>query len=420
MTKQRLFSFPLKSLLLLTLLSVHSVHSILSGVGNECPWGNTPICGEDYITYQNICAIQAAGIGILSYGTCALAYSSSGALVANCPTTISLVCGRDGITYANSCRMLFNNVTLAFVGPCGTPGTYTPSNFFCNCSISVNPVCTLGGVTFESNCVLNCNNQIAATQAPCKTQCGCGSDYTPVCGVDGRTYDNKCLLTCVGVGLAGYGECANIVGNCSNCSPIPLNVCGNDGKSYLNLCQMNCNNAAFVSFGICPNNSLPANASAANCSACPQTNLPVCGSDGNNYQNACLCTCQSNCQVYILGTCPVAPVPGNGQTCQNGTTCAYCAATGNYAVCGNDNFTYKNLCFLECCSQTRAYFGPCSDNGNISYHQNGPNPNAPYNQFPLGPNPGLIRDDRHFGHQHSNFPGNQGLVTIIVPNSEYH
>lgn len=382
--------------LILWTLALSINHTSAQGVQSSyCPWGNTPICGDDYQTYPNICALQAAGVNILNYGVCNFVVGAGGTMVSNCPSTLNLVCGKDGITYGNLCRMEFQNVTFASNGPCNlSPGTvYVPQNSACICDSAVQPVCTLEGTTYESNCVLACTSHVAVSQIACQTQCNCETVYDPVCGVDGRTYDNRCLMRCVNTALQGRGECANIIKSCSNCSPIPLEVCGTDGKTYLNLCYLNCNNVNQAAFGPCSNTTIPVDPNS--CASCSQVYVPICGSDGKNYNNSCLCTCQSTCQVYSQGLCPVDDTQNVDPVaaCQANPACNYCSSSfGRNYVCASDGNTYQNACFVGCCGQSVISNGPCNtqqinfnpnpNQNQYGYNHASPDPRTPYNPYP--------------------------------------
>ncbi len=37
---------------------------------SDCPWGNEKVCGVDYITYENQCAIAAAYVEVKHLGPC--------------------------------------------------------------------------------------------------------------------------------------------------------------------------------------------------------------------------------------------------------------------------------------------------------------------------------------------------------------
>lgn len=41
----------------------------------RCPWGNTPVCGVDHITYPNQCALTAAYVQLKHIGTCTTVFN---------------------------------------------------------------------------------------------------------------------------------------------------------------------------------------------------------------------------------------------------------------------------------------------------------------------------------------------------------
>lgn len=47
-----------------------SIMAIGSTLVNYCPWGNTPVCGVDNVTYPNQCALQAAYVQLQYVGGC--------------------------------------------------------------------------------------------------------------------------------------------------------------------------------------------------------------------------------------------------------------------------------------------------------------------------------------------------------------
>lgn len=174
--------------------------ALLLSLTNACAWGNSKVCGVDYKTYPNQCALAAAYVQLLHMGACTRVKTEQGTLVTNCSQVYEPVCGKDAVTYMNKCRMEANDAVLAYNAPCGTEHfkPYRPP-LVCNCKGSpFRPVCALSGYSTENRCVLNCTQQIAQSSGPCQQACGCKGVYRPVCGVSGLTYDSACHLECVG------------------------------------------------------------------------------------------------------------------------------------------------------------------------------------------------------------------------------
>lgn len=126
---------------------------------NSCPWGNEPVCGVNYITYPNQCALAAAYVEELHPGPCVKKIDeNTGEIKSNCPQIFLPVCGRDTVTYLNKCTLEDNEVALSHQGPCGVKDfePYSPP-LVCDCQgEEFMPVCSLAGYTYENLCVLNC------------------------------------------------------------------------------------------------------------------------------------------------------------------------------------------------------------------------------------------------------------------------
>lgn len=136
---------------------------------SNCPWGNKPVCGVDYITYENTCAIAAAYVEKKHDGPCqkrkvVVKETGKEEVVSDCPQPFMPVCGKDYVTYQNACTLKFNEIDMAHEGPCGIRRSHrvfellnTDEPIMCDCrGEAFKPVCSLAGFTYENQCVLNC------------------------------------------------------------------------------------------------------------------------------------------------------------------------------------------------------------------------------------------------------------------------
>lgn len=259
----------------------------------------------------------------------------------------------------------------------------------CVCTRNLQPVCGSDGKTYSNPCLLNCerskghNDLTVVKEGNCDDDpivqpvCVCPYNYAPVCGTDGTTYPNECSLNCDRSNIPSLevkhaGQCKDNVPEQPTCACTRdmKPVCGSDGNTYNNVCLLNCATATNPGLSIrhegpCADKVIVADPSDMSC-ACTRNINPVCGSDGITYNNPCLLNCATakNPQLTIQyeGSCDnrikVVDSPVYNPSC---------ACTRNFRpVCGSDGNTYSNPCLLNCATASNPSLsiqseGPCDN-----------------------------------------------------------
>ena len=130
-------------------------------------------------------------------------------------------------------------------------------------------------------------------------------------------------------------------------------VCGNDGRNYTTGCHLSvarCKARRFgqliypVNTGYCQS-SKPVSQCNLNCT---QYKAPVCASDKKTYKNLCLYK-RAKCEARKRQDPPLAIVNKKGPCIKKASSCrpfSDCPEVKR-PVCGSDNKTYLNICYLK-------------------------------------------------------------------------
>ncbi|XP_071426162.1 ovoinhibitor-like [Pithys albifrons albifrons] len=218
-----------------------------------------------------------------------------------CPRNLKPVCGTDGNTYSNDCGICLHNEEHGDSVEKAHDGECEPKSVVIDCS-------NYRRAVIDDHVVVACPRILK-----------------PVCGSDSLTYDNECGICAynaehnTNVTKIHDGECKEYVD--VDCSRYPTQVT-KDGKVLV---------------------------------SCPRDLNPVCGTDGNTYDNECgICAHNVEQRTHVgkkySGRCS-QEVPETdcsqypARKVKGGKALVRCPRILR-PVCGTDGFTYDNECSI--------------------------------------------------------------------------
>uniref|UniRef100_A0A8C1I0U8 Agrin n=1 Tax=Cyprinus carpio carpio TaxID=630221 RepID=A0A8C1I0U8_CYPCA len=405
---------------------------------DSCPPDNTPICASDGHTYDSECQMERMALqnnlelkkvysgSCKEKGGCpngckynAMCLLENGEFRCSCDPiqcdgTYKPLCGKDGKTYPNDCERKLEECRTETDIPIKQQGP---------CDLNLESPCLKKTCEFGAVCVVKNSEPV------CECSDACPQDQDPVCGSDGHTYSSSCQMKAMGCALQKKiqmqhkGPCDESCTNCSfgaicdtqtgrcvcpkGCLETRQPVCGSDGMTYENECKLNVEACTkqlelrVVAHGECKTCGSTVCSWGARCvqNKCEcqqcmgQPMKPVCGSDGNTYNNDCelrLASCKKQRKIEVAkpGICDEdcgSGGSGSGsETCEQDRCrryggswdddteddrcmCDYiCQAVPRSPVCGSDGNTYTSECELKkarCEKQMDLQLqsqGPCS------------------------------------------------------------
>jgi len=224
-----------------------------------------PVCGSDGQLYASRCEMEKMTCGFpltrlekiteVPLKKCLKKIETC--MRMNCSGEVRLVCGNDGVTYKNVCELqeatCRAGVQLAHEGPCME--FHETSDCTSECSEEKESlVCGSNGNVYRSECEMKKNTcgemVVVAHLEDCENTRFCTSDCSAqpakfICGSDGSLHRNFCAMKKAHCGKHAYrvpmSRCLSKFqfSGCGRVCPPSLEpLCGNDSKTYLNQCFM--------------------------------------------------------------------------------------------------------------------------------------------------------------------------------------